>query len=118
VLSLHGNADEIVFYNGGSTFGTCGTVEIPPPSSPSPGAVDQLALWADRFDCEAEPTADGRLDMVAGIAGDETAVTVHEGCPDGIDVQLDTIEGATHIPSLIPQSVGANILDWLLAHEG
>ena len=118
VLSLHGDADEVVYYNGGSTLGNYGTIVLPQPIAPYPGAVDQIALWASWFGCDAEPAAAGRIDMMAGIAGDETAVTVHGGCPEGIDVQLDTIEGGTHVPALIQQSVGTHILDWLLAHEG
>jgi polyhydroxybutyrate depolymerase len=118
VLSLHGTADEVVFYNGGSTFGNFGGVVLPQPPTPYRSAVEQIALWAEWFGCDDEPVAHGRLNLMAGIAGDETAVTAHEGCPPGIDVQLDTIEGGTHVPSLIQQSVGNDILDWLLAHTG
>jgi polyhydroxybutyrate depolymerase len=118
VLSLHGDADEVVFYEGGSTFGNYGSIVLPQPPTPYRGAVEQIALWADWFGCDAQPVAGGRLNLMAGVAGDETAVTVHEGCPQGIDVQLDTIEGGTHVPALIQQSVGTDILDWLLAHTG
>ena len=118
ILSLHGDADEVVFYAGGSTFGNYGATVFPPPSSPYPGAVEQIALWAARFGCDATAVAGGRLNLMGGIAGDETAVTVHEGCPQGIDVQLDTLQGGTHVPVLIQQSVGSGILDWLLAHAG
>jgi polyhydroxybutyrate depolymerase len=118
VLSLHGDADEVAFYEGGSTLGNYGSQTFPQPLTPYLGAVEQIARWADWFGCDAQPVDGGRVNMMAGIAGDETAVTIHPGCPPGIDVQLDTIEGGTHVPALVQASVGTNILDWLLTHTG
>jgi hypothetical protein len=54
---------------------------------------------------------------VASLAGTETTVAAYQGCPEGIDVQLDTITGGTHVPTLIQAQVGTHILDWLLAHS-
>ena len=57
-----------------------------------------------------------RLDLDAGIDGSETAVAAYEGCVEGIDVQLDTIEGGGHMPGLDRERVGTDVLDWLLDH--
>lgn len=105
VLHLHGDADALITYGGGRT------------SLPFPGAVEVVSRWAERANCGADPVDGGRLDLDTGIVGEETAVLAYEGCADGVDVQLDTIEGGSHIPALDHGGVGTHVLDWLLAHS-
>lgn len=62
------------------------------------------------------PVVGEPLGLVAGLPGAETAVTAYTGCVEGVDVQLDTIEGGVHSPTLVPERVGIGVLDWLLAH--
>jgi polyhydroxybutyrate depolymerase len=108
VLHIHGTDDETIAYEGG------------PPLAPGrgayPGAVDTVARWASRNGCDATPIDRTALDLDAGIDGAETTVRTYDGCPAGVDVQLDVIEGGTHIPRIGHEPVGANVLDWLLAH--
>jgi len=105
VLHLHGDADPLVKYTGGRFAGVY------------PGAVESVTRWAARDGCDATPVAGAALDLEGGIDGAETVVTSYEGCDAGTDVQLDTIQGGGHIPALIHDSVGVDVLDWLLAHS-
>ena len=102
VLHLHGDADSTIAYAGGST------------TRPYPGAEEVVARWAGRAGCDPEPTRGSRVDLEGGIAGEETALSVYEGCDKGLAVQLDTIEGGSHIPFLERRALGTNVLDWLL----
>ena len=102
VLHLHGDADSTIAYAGGST------------TRPYPGAEEAVARWAGRAGCDPEPTRGSRVDLEGGIAGEETALSVYEGCDKGLAVQLDTIEGGSHIPFLERRALGTNVLDWLL----
>jgi polyhydroxybutyrate depolymerase len=104
VLHLHGSADELVKYEGGRF------------ADVYPGAVESVTRWAARDGCEPTPVSTSPLDLEGGIDGAETVVSAYTGCEAGTDVQLDTIEGAGHIPRLIHDSVGRFVLDWLLAH--
>lgn len=105
VLHLHGDADGLITYSGGRTV------------VPFPGAVEVVSRWAARAGCDADPIEGGRLDLDTGILGEDTVVSAYEGCADGVDVQLDTIEGGSHIPALDHAKVGTDVLDWLLAHS-
>lgn len=83
VLAMHGTADELVPYEGGSpqiprgeTFGTF----------VGPGVTD--AFWARRSGCNVEP-------VVAYQKGEVTCRT-HEGCRDAAIVTLCTVDGGGH----------------------
>jgi len=103
VLHLHGTDDRVIPYNGGRTV------------APFPGAVEVVARWARRAGCD-QPVVGEPLDLDVGLEGAETQVTAYEGCAEGIDVQLDTIEGGRHVPGLDKDAVGVDVLDWLLDH--
>lgn len=105
VLHLHGTADGVIPYAGGQTI-----------AAPFPAAVEVVGRWAGFAGCDTEPVDGERLDLDAGIDGSETAVAAYEGCAEGIDVQLDTIEGGVHSPNLDRERVGIDVLDWLLDH--
>lgn len=97
-------------YSGGNTFG-----------QPFPGAIATAQAWATYDGCTdaAAPldvdTAAPTLDLEATIDGDDARVSVIGGCPDGIGVELWTIDDAFHVPSLSSDFV-PDLLDFLSAH--
>lgn len=102
VLHLHGTADMTIDYGGGEL------------AAPYPGAIEVVARWAARAGCDAEAVERTPLDLETALRGAETTVLAYEGCDDGTAVQLDTIEGGSHVPSLDHERVGSDVLDWLL----
>ncbi len=104
VLQIHGTSDGTIAYAGDS-FG---------PGLGYPGAVETASLWAERNDCDAATVAGGELDLET-IAGAETTVQRHEGCPSGGAAELWTVAGGGHVPngnaSYLP-----TLLDFLQAH--
>jgi polyhydroxybutyrate depolymerase len=105
VLHVHGRADRSVPYIGGKF------------SAVFPGAEETTARWAARDGCGADTIDGPKADLDTGVAGAETSVRTYQGCPVGIDVQLDTIDGGEHSPPLNHGAVGTDIFDWLLAHS-
>jgi polyhydroxybutyrate depolymerase len=103
VLHLHGTDDRVIEYAGGTITTTF------------PGALETIDRWVERDGCDEDGVERPALDLDTGIAGDETTVVVHEGCADGALVQLDTLQGGGHVPSLSREAVGTQVLDWLLA---
>jgi polyhydroxybutyrate depolymerase len=103
VLHLHGTADELILYDGGTTV------------APYTGARETVARWVERDGCDSESVEGDRLDLVTAAEGDETRVQRHEGCDGGAEVQLDTLADAGHVPGFQPDAVGTEVLDWLLA---
>jgi polyhydroxybutyrate depolymerase len=118
VLHLHGTDDQVVAYDGGAFVAIFAEDQInrSRPSRAYPGAVDTVARWASRNGCDAAPGDGTALDLDTGLDGAETTATAHGGCAEGVDVQLDTIAGGGHIPSLDQETFGTEVLDWLLAH--
>lgn len=102
VVQIHGTADADVPYEG-----TRRGVDI------APSAPQTTASWARLDGCSDPPDDRARtLDLVEDIPGAETAVTAYP-CPDGVRVELWTVEGGEHIPALTPAFTPA-VLDLLL----
>jgi polyhydroxybutyrate depolymerase len=92
VAEVHGSADETIDYDGGST--SEGTY---------PAAPTTVADWGQKNGCTGPLAANGQTyDIDSQLPGNETAVQAYSGCPAGIDVQLWTIQGGMHIPTLTP----------------
>ena len=104
VRHVHGTADQVIRYDGGRTVTTY------------PGAVESVARWAERLGCEDHPIAADPVDLDANLDGAETTVQVYEGCDDGVDVELDTIVDARHVPAFAREQMGDVLLEWLLEH--
>jgi polyhydroxybutyrate depolymerase len=102
VLQIHGDLDDTVQYLG---------VEDGYPS-----ALESAQQWA-RFDaCADTRSADAALiDIVTDIDGAETVVERFDGCPAGLAVDLWTIEGGGHIPSLSDE-FRTQTWAWMEAH--
>jgi polyhydroxybutyrate depolymerase len=109
VLQIHGTADDTIAFTGGSIEGHA-----------YPGAQETVATWA-RYDGCAGPASpvDQRVDVDADLtdAGQaaETTVKRWTGCKPGGAVELWTIPGGSHVPT-ISSSFGAAVLDFLQAH--
>ncbi len=89
VLHIHGDLDDTIFFDGGNVFGTL-----------SPSAFDSTATWAAKDGCTGNLIdLPPNIDLESVITGDETRVQRYTGCPAGIDVELWTITGGSHIPT-------------------
>lgn len=116
VLAFHGTADRTVPYGEGADPG----VTVTGSNAGLPGALDNIAAWADNGGCDAEPT----LEEI----GDDVVARTYGGCDPGIDVELYTIQGGGHTwpgadvdiagPGQTTQTIDATELafDWMEAH--
>lgn len=102
VLQVHGTMDETVAYGGG-TLG-----------AEFPGAVETAAQWAQRNGCGSK-AAVGMLDLISTLPGDDTTQERYAGCAAGA-VELWTIQGGSHTPSLNTATWSASLVGFLLAH--
>ena len=102
VLQIHGDADEVVRYDGASG------------EDNYPGAETVARRWAERAGCDLDAAMTGdSLDLDTGIDGAETTVIRWtEGCAEGRMVELWTIEGGGHDPD-VEETLAAQIIAWL-----
>jgi polyhydroxybutyrate depolymerase len=108
VLQIHGTDDETIEYGGG-TFGLIGAY---------PGALESIERHATIAGCDLDAVVSGDdLDVESTIDGFETgAQSWSEGCAEGVDFALWTVEGGSHIPT-IQRDGTPQALEWLLAHD-
>ena len=112
VAQAQGTADEVIAFNGGGPL-TDG-------AGPYPGAEATAATWATYDGCGAKPSAiDAKIDVDADLANGadpaETSVQAWSGCAANAAVQLWTIPGGTHVPSLTPAFADA-LVQFLVDH--
>lgn len=103
VLHVHGDADETVAYEG--------TAGYPP-------ARVAVERWAARAGCDVGTveTLDS-LDLVDALEGAETKVERWStGCAEGVDAELWTIQGGSHVPGF-NASWMPSLAQWLLRHS-
>jgi polyhydroxybutyrate depolymerase len=109
VLQVQGTADETITFTGGDNLG-----------AKYPGAQQSVATWAGYDGCSSATTPGAAFDYEANLPGSETTTELYAGCPHGIDVALWTIQGGSHIPSIMTASgerpVIAAMVDFLFAH--
>jgi len=106
VLEIHGTADPVVGYEGGTREG----------QAPFPGAATTVATWAAYDGCGTAPVPSATtLDLVSDVAGAETTVLSFGDCPPGVGVELWTMEGGEHVPNLSGDFTPA-VIDFLFAH--
>lgn len=106
VLQIHGTADTDILYEGG-VHGSSGVVY--------PGAVESVERWVAVDGCDASSTPGAPRDIELEIAGDETTVDIYAGCT-GTAVELWSIQGGGHVPSLVEDFSG-QVIEWLLAQS-
>ncbi|HEY5947054.1 MAG TPA: hypothetical protein VIV40_16235 [Kofleriaceae bacterium] len=95
VVHLHGTADQIV---------------------PFTGATPSVDQWAAKNGCATTRTETTTLDLDSTVAGAETHVAPNAGCPSDGAVELWTMEGSSHIPSL-NSSFSTAVFSWFTAHK-
>jgi polyhydroxybutyrate depolymerase len=106
VLQVHGDADQTILYAGGATK-----------EGMYPSAHASVGSWAQKNGCTGALAATGQtLDLDTGLAGSETKVETYGGCPAGIDVTLDTIQGGAHIPAFAHPAWNDTVWGFLSAH--
>ncbi len=98
VLHTHGTLDDSVPYEG---------------SARAPGAVQSIARWAARAGCDGSANPQTPRDYDLDLDGAETDVVDYPGCARS--VELWTIEGAGHVPS-INAAYRTDLVRWLLDH--
>lgn len=114
ILQIHGDADTIISYYGGANNPAINPVGANLP--PFPGVAQTLQRWA-AYNGASEPETDAApsLDLTTDVAGLETVVTRYRNAPPGGTVELWTIKGGGHGPTLSTE-FAPQVIDWLLAH--
>jgi polyhydroxybutyrate depolymerase len=105
VLQIHGTADAVIHYEGGSI------------GEPYPGAVETVEQWASFDGCaDIGVLTPPPLDLDASIPGDETDVYRYDtDCdPDG-SAELWSIVGGSHVPPLT-ENFSPLVIEFLLTH--
>jgi len=92
VLEIHGDADDVVRYQGGNLFDR---KELPRHRS----AKSTLELWGQRLGCSGKPAVSEHRDLLPSLPGAETEVLSYSSCSSG-SAALWTIHGGGHIPPL------------------
>lgn len=99
ILQIHGDADDVILYNGAEY----------------PGAPETVMRWARHLGCDfnaAETLAD--LDLEPGRQGEDTRVVRYrQGCADGTTIEHWRIVGGSHDPEFDPGTIGESIVAWL-----
>lgn len=88
VLEVHGDADEVVRYDGGNLFDR---PELPSHAS----ADDTLSDWGRRLSCGSEPRSGPALDLDRKLPGEETTTLSFDRCPGG-SAALWRVRGGKH----------------------
>ena len=97
-LEVHGDADDVVAYGGGTLFGRAGA----PRHASSP---ETLAFWSEHLGCEGKAKVGPSLDLDSRLPGTETRTEGFDGCRLG-SAALWTVQGGTHLvwrPKLVEQ---------------
>lgn len=100
VLQIHGEDDDTVPYAGTEYY---------------PSATDGVQRWADYNGCTGALTDGERRDVESRLDGSETRTASHEGCPEGIGVEVWSIEEGAHLP-ILHTDFPEQIATWLNAH--
>jgi len=118
VLDVHGDADTVVSYTGGAVAANLVAPGVPSKTAPPyPSEAQTMATWATNNGCNGVMAADGvTLDLDTLLAGSETSESVYGGCPSGVDVELWTIAGGSHVPVLAQPTWGEAGYGFLKAH--
>jgi polyhydroxybutyrate depolymerase len=88
VLEIHGDADETVYYEGGTLFHRPGAVYV--------SAASTFDGWAARLGCTGPATDGGARDLEPRLPGNETDTRQYDACTRG-SVALWTVHGGSHL---------------------
>jgi poly(3-hydroxybutyrate) depolymerase len=114
ILHICGTADVYDSYMGGAN--TLTTPLIPANMPPFPGAVRTVQIWAG-YNGASDPITETApsMNLVQDVAGLDTVTTRYTTFPPGGAVELWTINGGSHVPTLSSE-FSPRVIDWLLAH--
>ena len=105
VLQVHGTKDETILYEGGQILGNS-----------YPSAFASASQWATFNQCTQNAvTRSTKLDLESSIAGDDTSIKAWTNCQNSSEVELWTMENATHIPALT-STFATKIWEFFAAH--
>ncbi len=105
VLQVHGTKDETILYEGGQILGNS-----------YPSAFASASQWATVNQCTQNAVSRStKLDLEGNIAGDETSIKAWTNCQNSSEVELWTVENATHIPTL-SSTFAKKIWEFFAAH--
>ena len=105
VLQVHGTKDETILYEGGQILGNS-----------YPSALASASQWATVNQCTKNAVSRStKMDLEANIAGDETSIKAWTNCQNSSEVELWTMENATHIPTLV-STFATKIWEFFAAH--
>ncbi len=99
-LHIHGSMDAVIYYSGVFAI--------------YPGARALARRWADLNDCSSTSAIDDYIALEALIPGNETSRRRYDQCPSDAPVELWTILGGAHIPTLNDRFTD-HILDFSLS---
>lgn len=105
VLHIHGTADQVIAFDGGSIFGNAYT-----------SADETLKRWAKINNCQENLIPKGNFDLLASISGDETSSKEYNcSASNKVSVETWVINQGIHSPSL-DLNFAFKVMDWLLSH--
>ena len=105
VLQVHGTKDETILYEGGQILGNS-----------YPSALASASQWATVNQCTKNAVSRStKMDLEANIAGDETSIKAWTNCQNSSEVELWTMENASHIPTLV-STFATKIWEFFAAH--
>lgn len=107
VLEVHGDADDIVRYDGGTVFDQGGAARFP-------SARETLSAWAQRLGCSGTAESGQAVDLDPRLDGAETQVEAFTHCARGA-VALWTAHGGNHFVGTRPTAL-ERIWTFLEAH--
>jgi polyhydroxybutyrate depolymerase len=97
VLEVHGDADDVVSYQGGTLFQK--------PDAPRHSSAEEtLAYWGKELECRGKPKAGPSLDLDPRLPGAETLTQRYDRCTLG-SAELWTVQGGSHLIGTRPQFV-------------
>jgi poly(3-hydroxybutyrate) depolymerase len=95
VAQIHGDADDVVLYDGGMHVGGVSVASL----APYPGSQATFQFWSTAGGCTGAADG-GTLDLDSSLTGAETTVTRATGCGPGAAAELWRIAGGGHLPSV------------------
>ena len=106
VLEIHGDADPIVHYSGGTVFDR---TDVEPHAS----AASSAKYWAEHLSCASVPRTLSNIDLEPHVPERETTVQRYDDCRGA--VELWTVKGGGHYVALQPPALEA-IWGFIQAH--
>jgi polyhydroxybutyrate depolymerase len=109
VVEVHGNADTVIRYEGGTNNAAN------PDAPPYPSAEQTVQSWAafDHCDPTAVPASPATRQLL--VDKPPAMASAFDGCADGTAVELWTQPDGGHVPKL-DESFTEQVVDFLLAH--